>query len=82
MADMKIFNDLHQPDIGILAAGGHFTMDMKRAAYAAKTFFDFKTVIPCHYRTFPILEQSAEALAAALPDVNVIEPEVMQPIEL
>lgn len=82
MADMKIFNDLHQPDIGILAAGGHFTMDMKRAAYAAKTFFDFKTVIPCHYRTFPILEQSAEALAAALPEVNVIEPEVMQPIEL
>jgi L-ascorbate metabolism protein UlaG (beta-lactamase superfamily) len=82
MADMKIFNDLHQPDIGILAAGGHFTMDMKRAAYAAKNFFDFKTVIPCHYRTFPILEQSAEALAAALPDVSVIEPEVMQPIEL
>jgi L-ascorbate metabolism protein UlaG (beta-lactamase superfamily) len=82
MADMQIFNDLHQPDIGILAAGGHFTMDMKRAAYAAKTFFDFKTVIPCHYRTFPILEQSAEALAEALPEVNVIEPEVMQPIEL
>src|SRR5690606_29338786 len=42
MADMKVFNDLHAPDIGILAAGGHFTMDMRRAAYAAKTFFDFK----------------------------------------
>ena len=55
MADMKIFNDLHAPDIGILCAGGHFTMDMKRAAYAAKTFFDFKTVIPCHYKTFPLL---------------------------
>ena len=75
MADMKVFNDLHAPDIGILCAGGHFTMDMKRAAYAAKTFFDFKTVIPCHYKTFPILEQSAEALAAALPGVQVIEPE-------
>ncbi|MDR9393439.1 MAG: metal-dependent hydrolase [Roseovarius sp.] len=82
MADMKVFNDLHQPDIGILAAGGHFTMDMKRAAYAAKTFFDFKTVIPCHYRTFPLLEQTAEALAAGLPGVDVIEPEVMNPIEL
>ena len=79
---MKIFNDLHAPDIGILCAGGHFTMDMKRAAYAAKTFFDFKTVIPCHYKTFPILEQSAEHLIAALPGVNVIEPEVMQPIKL
>lgn len=82
MADMGVFNDLHKPDIGILSAGGHFTMDMKRAAYAAKTFFDFKTVIPCHYRTFPILEQSAGALAAALPGVNVIEPEVMQPITI
>lgn len=82
MADMKVFNDLHAPEIGILCAGGHFTMDMARAAYAAKTFFDFKTVIPCHYRTFPILEQSAAALAEALPGVDVIEPEVMATIEL
>ncbi|MEL6647954.1 MAG: metal-dependent hydrolase [Pseudomonadota bacterium] len=82
MADMKVFHDLHAPDIGILCAGGHFTMDMKRAAYAAKTFFDFKTVIPCHYKTFPILERSAEALAAALPGVDVIEPDVMVAIEI
>mgnify|MGYP006291482155 FL=1 len=82
MADMKLFHDLHAPEIGILCAGGHFTMDMKRAAYAAKTFFDFKTVIPCHYRTFPILEQSAQALADALPGVDVIEPEVLAAIEL
>lgn len=82
MADMKIFNDLHAPDIGILCSGGHFTMDMKRVAYAAKTFFDFKTIIPCHYRTFPLLEQSAEALVEALPGVDVIEPEVMQAIEV
>jgi len=82
MADMKIFNDLHQPDIGILACGGHFTMDMRRAAYAAKTFFDFKTVIPCHYKTFPLLEQSADALVKALPGRNVVEPEVLQPIEI
>lgn len=82
MADMQVFADLHAPDIGILCAGGHFTMDMKRAAYAAKTFFNFKTVIPCHYKTFPLLEQSAAELARALPGVDVIEPEVMQPISL
>ena len=80
MADIKVFNNLHNPDIGILCAGGHFTMDMKRAAYAAKTFFKFKTLIPCHYRTMPLLEQSAEVLIAALPDVDVIEPEVLVPI--
>ena len=57
-------------------------MDMKRVAYAAKKFFDFKTLIPCHYRTFPLLEQSAEALASALPGVKVIEPEVLEAIEI
>jgi L-ascorbate metabolism protein UlaG (beta-lactamase superfamily) len=82
MADMGVFNALHAPDIGILCAGGYFTMDMARAGYAAKTFFDFKVVIPCHYRTFPVLEQSAAALVEALPGVDVIEPEVMAAIEL
>lgn len=82
MADMAIFGELHEPDIGLLCAGGHFTMDMKRAAFAADTFFDFKTIIPCHYRTFPILEQSAQELIDALPNVDVIEPEVMQAIEI
>ncbi|MDE3027949.1 MAG: metal-dependent hydrolase [Paracoccaceae bacterium] len=82
MADMGVFNALHAPDIGILSAGGHFTMDMKRAAYAAKTFFNFKTLIPCHYRTFPLLEQNADVLKAAVPGVNVIEPQVMEPIKV
>ena len=82
MADMDWMGDHYKPDIGILSAGGHFTMDMKGAAYAAKRYFDFKTVIPCHYRTFPILEQDAKALAEGLPGVEVIEPEVMQAIEI
>jgi L-ascorbate metabolism protein UlaG (beta-lactamase superfamily) len=81
-ADMEIFQALHRPQIGLLAAGGHFTMDMARAAWAAKRFFDFETVIPCHYLTFPLLEQSAEKLAEALPGVRVIEPEVLTPIDL
>lgn len=82
MADMKIYQDLHAPEIGILPVGGHFTMDQKRAAYAAKTFFQFKTLIPCHYRTFPLLAQDASELTAALPGVDVVEPTVMKAIEL
>ena len=82
MADMDWMGDLHNPDIGLLCAGGHYTMDMERAAYAAKRYFNFKTVLPSHYRTFPILAQSAEPLKAALPGVNVIEPEVLVPITL
>ena len=82
MADMDWMGDYYKPDIGILCAGGHFTMDMAKAAYAAKRYFDFKTVIPCHYRTFPLLEQSADTLKAGLPGVDVIEPEVLQAIEI
>jgi len=82
MADMGWMAEYHQPDIGILCAGGHYTMDMKRAAFAARKFFDFKTVIPCHYRTFPALAQSAEDLVAGLPGVQVIEPQVLEPITI
>ncbi len=80
MADMEWMGALHKPDIGLLCAGGHYTMDMARAGYAAKKYFDFDVVIPMHYRTFPVLEQSADALKAALPGVRVIEPEVLTPI--
>lgn len=82
MADMALFEELHRPEVGILCAGGHFTMDMKRAAFAAKRFFNFRTLIPCHYRTFPLLEQSAAAMVAALPGVDVREPQVLEPITL
>lgn len=82
MADMEWMGDYYKPDVGILSAGGHFTMDMKQAAYAAKRYFNFKTVIPCHYKSFPILEQDAKDLIEGLPGVEVIEPEVMTAIEV
>jgi len=82
MADMAIWNDLHAPDVGILCAGGHFTMDMKRAAYAATKLFSFQTVIPVHYKTFPLLAQDADALIAGAPGANVLTPDVMQAVTI
>ncbi len=82
MADMEWMADYFKPQIGILSAGGHFTMDMAQAAYAANTYFNFETVIPCHYKTFPLLEQDAEALKSGLKSGTVVEPQVMQEIEL
>ena len=82
MADMDWMAEYYRPDIGILSAGGHFTMDMRGATFAAKKYFDFKTVIPCHYRTFPLLEQSAQEMIDGLPGVNVIEPQVLEAITL
>jgi len=82
MADMEWMGDFHKPDIGLLCCGGHYTMDMDRAAYAAQRYFDFKTIIPCHYKTFPILAQTADALVNALPNVNVMTPDVMETIDI
>jgi len=36
MADMEWFGDYYKPDIGILSAGGPFTMNMGKADYAAE----------------------------------------------
>jgi L-ascorbate metabolism protein UlaG (beta-lactamase superfamily) len=81
MADMAWMAEFHQPTIGILSAGGHYTMDMERAAFAARKYFNFRTVIPCHYKTFPILAQDAAPLRAGLPPgIELVEPEVMVPI--
>jgi L-ascorbate metabolism protein UlaG (beta-lactamase superfamily) len=83
MADMDWMADYHKPSIGILSCGGHYTMDMARAAYAARRYFNFRTVIPCHYKTFGILAQDASDLKAGLsPGVTLIEPDVMEPIIL
>jgi L-ascorbate metabolism protein UlaG (beta-lactamase superfamily) len=82
MADMEWMGEYYAPDIGILCAGGHFTMDMKAAAWAARKFFDFRLVIPCHYRTFPLLAQNADELKAGLPGVEVTEPQVLVAIEV
>ena len=82
MADMQWIAEYYQPDIGILCAGGHFTMDMAKVAWVARRYFNFKTLVPSHYKTFPVLAQSAQALIDDLTDVQVIEPVVMQPIDL
>ncbi len=82
MADMGWMAEFYQPDIGILCCGGHYTMGMEGAAFAAKKFFDFKMIIPCHYKTFPLLAQSAQPLVDALPDVNVLTPEVMDVVDI
>lgn len=80
MADMAVFEELHQPEIGIVPVGGHFTMDVARAAFACRRFFDFKTVIPCHYKTFPLLAQSAADMD--VPGAEIREPVVMEAIEI
>ncbi len=59
-SDMKLINELHQPDIGLVPIGDRFTMGGAVAALACQRFFDFKVAIPCHYGSFPIIDQTPE----------------------
>jgi L-ascorbate metabolism protein UlaG (beta-lactamase superfamily) len=65
-SDMALINELHQPDIGIVPIGDRFTMGGAVAALAAQRFFNFKTAIPCHYGSFPIIDQTADKFIAGL----------------
>lgn len=67
-SDMALINELHRPEIGLVPIGDRFTMGGAVAAIACKRFFSFGTVIPCHYGTFPIIDQTADTFVAAMED--------------
>ncbi|MEA2101877.1 MAG: metal-dependent hydrolase [Thermodesulfobacteriota bacterium] len=61
MADMKlVIGEFYKPDLAILPIGGVFTMGSKEAAYACQ-MIQPAYVIPEHYGTFPVLEQTPDA---------------------
>ena len=64
-SSMKLLGDLFKIDLALLPIGGVFTMDPKQASVAAK-LLEAKTVIPMHYKTFPILEQDASSFVKTM----------------
>ena len=59
-SDMALINELHEPKIGLVPVGDRFTMGGAVAALACRRFFKFETVIPCHYETFGLLDQTPD----------------------
>ncbi len=57
--DMKLIGQLYKPDLALLPIGGYYTMGASEAAEAVKLLKP-RAVIPMHYRTFPVLAQSAD----------------------
>lgn len=81
-SDMGLINELYRPDVGIVPMGGHFTMDAEAAALAINRYFDFETVLPCHYGTFPILAQNTDDFAKNVKKGSVKTPAPMGTITL
>ncbi len=62
-SDLKLVRERDELDAVLLCIGGHYTMDRHDAAIAAE-WIRAKTVVPCHYDTFPPVETDAEAFKA------------------
>lgn len=65
-SDMALVHELHEPEIGLVPIGDRFTMGGAVAALACQRYFKFGTVIPCHYGSFPIIDQTADTFVTAM----------------
>ncbi len=63
--EMKRIGERFHPEVMLACIGGHFTMDPKDAAIAAREV-GAKTVVPMHFGTFPFLTGTPEEFAAEL----------------
>ena len=75
--DMALIGELWAPDIALLPIGGHYTMDPRQAARAAR-LLGVTAVVPLHFGTFPILTGTPEQLAQEL-EGSGIEVAALQP---
>ena len=83
-SDMALVNELHDPKIGLVPIGDRFTMGGAVAALACKRFFRFETAIPCHYASFPMVDQDAGKFVAGMEGsaTKVLTPERGKSVEL
>jgi len=77
-SDLQLVGKRHPIDIALMCIGGHYTMDRVDAVDAAE-LVGAKTVIPCHYNTFPPIETDAQAFksdveSATRSNVVLLEP--------
>jgi L-ascorbate metabolism protein UlaG (beta-lactamase superfamily) len=83
-SDMALVNELHEPKIGLVPIGDRFTMGGAVAALACRRFFKFETAIPCHYASFPLVDQDAGKFVAGMEGsgTRVLTPERGKGVEL
>lgn len=76
-SDMALLSEIHEPDVAMVPIGDRFTMSPKTAALAVKKFLKLRSVIPCHYGSFPIIEPNADKFVAEMKGAStkVIVPE-------
>jgi len=69
-AEMEFIGELYKPKIALLPIGGLFTMGPVEAAKAVELIKP-EVVIPIHYATFPLLEQTADKFVGAVKNKGI-----------
>jgi L-ascorbate metabolism protein UlaG (beta-lactamase superfamily) len=87
LGDTALFSDLalaaqrgNQIDVALMCIGGHYTMDRIDGVTAAE-FVKARTVIPCHYDTFPPIETDTDAFKSQVESDTDSEVVVLAPGE-
>ncbi|MEA2146501.1 MAG: hypothetical protein QOG59_2088 [Solirubrobacteraceae bacterium] len=86
LGDTCLFSDLQlisRPtpiDVALMCIGGHYTMDRIDGVEAAK-MIGAKTIIPCHYNTFPPIETDAEAFKSDVESATSSKVVILDPGE-
>lgn len=65
-SDMALLAEIHGVEACICPIGDRFTMGGKVAALAMTRFVKPQIAIPCHYGTFPMIDQNADAFVDGL----------------
>jgi L-ascorbate metabolism protein UlaG (beta-lactamase superfamily) len=79
-SDLELVGRHHPIDIALMCIGGHYTMDRTDAVDAAG-LVKAKTVIPCHFNTFPPIETDAQAFKSDVESATQSKVVVLEPGE-
>ena len=80
---MALTQELYAPEVGIVPIGDRFTMGARQAALACRKYFKFKTIVPCHFGTFPgMLDATADKFVAEAAGMKVVGAQVGEAFEV
>ncbi len=79
-SDMRLIARPTPVDVALMCIGGHYTMDRIDGVEAAK-LIGAKTIIPCHYNTFPPIETDADAFKSDVESATDSKVVILEPGE-
>jgi L-ascorbate metabolism protein UlaG (beta-lactamase superfamily) len=80
-SDLRLVGERDSLDVALMCIGGHYTMDRHDGAIAAE-LIGARTVIPCHYDTFPPIETDAPAFKSDVESRTAGEGRVSTTVEI